>query len=882
MVLIGTVGLGKSFKLIRPFRLNSGSGHMVCVYNVLTFSSSYKEEHVVYRALEEFKLKWRVHIPPTSNPSNLIAGCLVCYWYFSMETKEQEKVTGLDAGGVPNLDINEDGMVSSADYSRTSTTSHDAPGAGSSIAEFLARPILVSDPLWSTATAVNTDLFRYNIGAALNTFTLWTNKIAGYRLIRGTAVFRIMINASPFQQGKLYFWFVPALPDVTLSCGDANIMRTTMLSSVRQLPGVELDCRESSCIIRIPYVAPSNWFDIKTASYYDWGTFGMRVLSPLASGTGGSTSVQVSLYMSFEDFEVAAPTVPQGPSGGKKKYSIRKLNREEAAMEAGPVQRGLSTTSKIAGSLGDIPFIGDFANTLSWAANIASGVAGAFGWSKPLLTAAPTIMTNQYNRYMAVPDGLDVSIPLSLSVNHETKVTDTMSIRSEDEMSFSFLKAVPTIINSIAWSAATPGDTSLYGNNIGPSVLYESLSLVHNSHTTVVHSGPPVFYLSNSFELYRGSLVLTLKFVKTDYHSGRLSITWTPGVIVGTTPTLSNSGYAIREIVDLRVSNEVCLTLPYLLPTNYNPVLNGMGYLDIRILNELIAPPTVAQSIQMLMYWNAGPDFEFQLPTTFNINAQPIMPQMNDDIGDEVIKCGNIGGVNVPNLGLEFAEESIGEMFSSVKQLTSRFNQVYSSVVTTNTNTLGYYPWHVSNIYMVPATGVLASCGVGGDMFSTVACMYAYMRGNMRVVLQPSLVSGGIPTTLNNIPFSVVNNPYPNNAGLNILGTSLVTAGTLGHGTLAWELPTAIPLKNIGVAVTNPGNGLLAVEVPYYTAYKFSAIVPTSNSVLVTSDPSRCLSYMSVYTPTASLADFSLYRATGDDFQFAYFLGAPPVTYSYI
>jgi len=149
-------------------------------------------------------------------------------------------------------------------------------------------------------------------------------------------------------------------------------------------------------------------------------------------------------------------------------------------------------------------------------------------------------------------------------------------------------------------------------------------------------------------------------------------ITWTPDNVAITAPTTTgNSMLALRHIVDIRDGTEIELLLPYLVGTNYSITdsfsssSNCSGQLDITVLNELRAPETCSTAMDILIYYSGGPDFEFAAPGRNNV--YPFMPQMAD------LDCGVIGGDKKLVQNTTNAEQSIGELFSSVKQILNKY-----------------------------------------------------------------------------------------------------------------------------------------------------------------------------------------------------------------
>jgi len=305
----------------------------------------------------------------------------------------------------------DDGTVISADYS-SKTISTSIPTTSESISDFLAKPLYISSTQWTTASVQNTLLTSFSIGPTLIGNSYWINKIVGFNLFRGTAVIRVQINANPFQAGKLLCHFQP------LSDPGIMNMRNTNTATKTQQPNAILDCRDAVAELRIPYVAPTDWYD-KTLTSYDWGTFYVSVLSPLVTGSAGETAVDMTIYMYFEDFELAAPLVNQSSGKSTKKYKARVLKKgsieaETIVATSGPLTQGLLAVGEAAGALGTIPFLSGVMKPASWVAGALSQVTSYLGWSKPRIDVAVAPIIRQGNRFSATSDGVDVAVPLAM------------------------------------------------------------------------------------------------------------------------------------------------------------------------------------------------------------------------------------------------------------------------------------------------------------------------------------------------------------------------------------------------------------------------------------------------------------------------------------
>ncbi len=757
-----------------------------------------------------------------------------------------------------------------------------------SVVDFMAKPLLAADFTWNTTQTVDTIIYAVSVDTLLQGNAYWANKIQGFAMYRGTACFKLMINPSPFQAGKLLVHWLPNV-DFRSSVDPSFVaMHNLNICTKLQQPHVEIDCRDTAAEIHIPYVSPTEFVKGKSASEkIDWGTIYISVLSPLAVGSSSPTTVDCGLYLWFEDFQLAGPCIPQagGQKGKIKKFKVSTMSREAVGVSTKPISTALEYGAKAADSLSSVPVLSAFASTASWALRAASGVAGIFGWSKPMLETPPTAVTKQFNRYGAVADGADCSYPLGILPDNRVETTDVISIRDEDEMSFAFLKKVATVTDRATWLGSASSGTTLLSKTMYPLNNYVAGTTTYSTHTANWRVGPPSFYLANWFAYWRGSFKVLLKIVKTDFHSGRLQITWTPkGYGAVATPNLYNSLIAQRWIVDIRETNMIEIELPWFIAGNYLPVSQGSGVFDVIVLNELRYPETVSSGVELLFYVSGGDDFELAGPGCSNTTnvPYPFSPQA----GDQLIKSGAIDQSATKPHTLEPSTLSMGEIFTSVKQLLSR--QGVLKLTTWNFD-LGVvvWPWTASVLSMNSTTGALQLPLLGGDAYCVLAPMYAMYRGSMKITLRTSevdLPSAGYTTGRNNSVVGVVNPTYvvekPNT--VDIIGP-WSNLPSRYYSEAAITSYTDYVTCNAGVAVSDSGNGVHAFSVPYYCPTKGSLTLQNTSGTKIPSlysTPTAVLE-MTGRGSTTTSSGCGFYRSAGDDFQFSYFLGAPPVIYSY-
>jgi len=765
----------------------------------------------------------------------------------------------------------------------TSGAEDDIVVRATSIPEFLAKPQLIATGVWSTASSENAVLETFSVVDKLLTTPIWIKKLEAFNLFRGTVCVRIQINANPFQQGRLLFHFLPCVVQLKDAGTPVEELYNVNIVTKSTQAHIEIDARDTSAVMKLPYVGPAHFYDRANAGY-DWGSFYLSVMSPLKTGALGDTGIDYSVFMWFEDFELAGPSFTQSAMKGMGKSKGRKMAKfsagvesEKKAMPGTPVTDVLSNVAKAASMLGEVPVIGAFMGPVSWAANLASGVASIFGWSKAMVNVIPGVMAKQQERYSACSDGGETAYPLSMTCDNHIAVNDCCSIRGEDEMSFAFLKKKPALVDTFDWSVNDAAGTSKYTKLVSPYTVSRLTSRVIGATTTIYMTGPPLNYISDQFQLWRGSIKVRISFVKTIFHSGRLMVTFNPIVGMGYTQpavTLVGSTPMLREIVDIRECSEIELVLPFYSATNYLNWDEISGSLKITVMSELRVPESAANNISVLLFYSGGDDLELEVPRSTTLGG-PYTTQ----VGDMAISR-TIGGDPSKALSTMFAEQSTGEMFMSIKQLLARFSNVASSV-TIAAPVLGsaiyVWPYPTNVTRSQAATGALINGAIGADAYTLYAPLYAFYRGSMklrvrgattmfRLYSDPSIVgSGGAALTI---------------------GYSPVTGAGSNFGSTAWGVSGVQNSATMGLASGLDTVEFPAVSTPYASRYHCSLVAPQVGATVLAMNPipysvsktsiEKSQSMNSLVVTDMSLGINTLHKAVGDDFQFSYFIGTVP------
>lgn len=799
----------------------------------------------------------------------------------NFQSNEQTHTTAEDANAGTTTFIS-DSLVEKQEYNTSSIPSSVVPIRDQTIADFLAKPFVIENSTWSAATSPGSLLNTYVIESYLTSNVYWANKIEGFALIRGTAVIRLMANANPFQSGKLIMSFSP--------CGaqlSSDTYRGLCRNQLTQQPCVEFDCRDSVAMIKIPYIAPSEFYDLLDGKF-GWGKLRLAVLSPLRVGSGGEESLGYTVFIHFEDVELAAPirpqagSVPSKPTGKSRPRTTKVVsssNEAENIVSSGSLSKGLMSVANIASTFSVVPSVGPLAVSCSWVARGLSGVASWFGWSKPESVAPVALVSRRLFNNMANSSGVSNAANMGLIHDNSMEVVPCLVGTDVDEMSFNYLKERKAFVTDFVFTDTNAIGHVLYNGTTNVGISESGTSIVGGT-TSVYKSYPPFSYLANHFALWRGSLVMTIKFAKTDFHSGRILVTYTPHFNSPAVPNTYSSTLALREIIDIRCKSEVVLTFPYLIYTNYLGVNTPSGTVQITVLNQLRAPETASSYINCLVYWSAGPDFELACPgfLTGTQKTGVFLPQGGvEPCEDQVIVDEVIGNYPMPRASLDSAALCIGEQFTSVKQLLNRYTPLYTLESIESAYCYSVYPYTIGALKQGPGDGTIVQPALFGDALCSFASGYAFFRGRVNL-LMTTVNSTIVSTPSTSMPIiRATISPISAAAGLN----PLIVSPSLAESAL-YNVADFTAQNEAGqlaaFQIFDPIAGA-EVSVPYYSRTKMTLIDPFRNintSPAGPSDPNVSVTYSS----SQQIAPI-FYRSCADDFQLAYFVGFPPIFQDY-
>jgi hypothetical protein len=607
-----------------------------------------------------------------------------------------------------------------------------------SVKSFLMKPRQLYSGFFTTTDTVSS-FTPFQIPNDILNLNIYKNKVSGYYGIRATTVFTLVINATRFQQGRYMMCFTPTAGASPVQFAQWVNAHKSSLFQRTQLPHVELDLNcDTQAVLKVPFVSGFNYFPIQQAltTAFCNGQLQMFPYSGLVVGSG-SNIVNFTLYVNFEDIELMGPAAPE--MGNMTEV-------EQKSMKIGPIASAAANVTGALDLLSRVPLLSHIATPASWVTDAIRRSALVFGWSKPLNLENAHRVQRVPIPYSGNVDAPDQALPISLTVKNQVEVFPGFSGTDIDEMDFGHFASIPSYYTQFPWNGGLNNNASLFNIPVNPNLYFQQRTGTNIN----VNDYTPVAYVAHMFNNWRGSLVFRFKFVKTEFHSGRLAICFYPLYPGQTAPvTFVGSDYVQREIIDIREVNEVTLTVPYFAIQPWLPSNVPTGQIQAWVIDELVAPATVTQNITILVEVCGGPDFEVAVPNvniantpTYDITVQAgEMPEIEIQAGprndcETTNTCIGTSQINFDNYSN--AAAAVGERISSFRTLLKSASWVtYGLGGATIPSPTGIYNAIATIPFSIPVWDSTAAAAGNNsfqsDLYASIASCFALSRGGVRI-----------------------------------------------------------------------------------------------------------------------------------------------------
>jgi len=666
-------------------------------------------------------------------------------------------------------------------------------------------------------------------------------RLSGSQYIRADVVVELKVNAVRFQAGRYILGYLPyggASPAVggNNACDAWTHAHMANLVTITQLPHVEIDlATETSVKLRIPYQSVWNFYSTLDNDFDEIGLVFVVPYVALIPGSSDSTC-QISVYSYMENITISGNVISQ--SG--------RISKEVIAASHGVISGVAEKVSRTASIFGSIPLLAPVCSTVSWVAGLVASAAKVWGFSKPHSAELASLHTRKAITNMANADGSFTGHSLGMSTTNEVAVHSGVSRTNVDEMSIDFIKKVPAYCSTTAWPTTSTTGTLLL-------TLYQSPNAnnVAYGHGITVQ---PVSFLSQLFNQWKGSFVYRFKFVKTEFHSGRLVIAHLPVDATVVSPpslTLAQTDNLYREIVDIRDTNEFDFKVPYVNNCPWAETVDVPGFIYVFVLNELVAPSVVSNSVPMIVEFLGGDDLEFSVPITSLTNYDVYFPYSS--------QSGTIAKIPPPvgdvTLNVDVEKYTTGEVCKSLRQFLKRLSVLVNDGTLISNRRIQHDCWTGAFQPTSLSTNVVREQYVQTDFFSLFSGIYAISSGSVRLYTHAQGAAGQHYIYLDP---QVNNGQYISNTGYS-------------NGVVNTK-PHVFVDANI--------EGFGSVEIPQYTkTYGRNSIShlvsTTANLTPVGTSTSGGAATATVISLSGSTQTVNVWRSGGDDANFCVWAGIP-------
>lgn len=759
------------------------------------------------------------------------------------------------------------------------------------LASFLSRPRRVATYIWSQSTLKDTVLGAFDPWFSFFDDERIKRKLDNFAYFRGNLKVKVVVNASPFYHGYAAAIYQP-LPNFTPDTivADSEYSRLIPLS---QRPHVWISPQDNAGgELTLPFFFPKNWVTIRSAQEFkDLGRLSIHTFTELGSANGViGSDVTIQVYAWAEDVKLSGSTLSFAMQSGDE-YGT------------GPISGPATTLSRIAASLE--PTFGRFATATRMVMQTTSDVAKMFGFTNvPVIDPPKPVRVAQLANFATTEIGYPVD-KLTVDTKNELSVDPTiLGLPNVDEMAIKYLVTKPSYYYQFEWSTS---------DNINDILTYQNVTPMCTINQGITSNGKlyttPMAYVAGLFDSWRGDIKVTLKFAATQYHKGRVMITYDPqgDATNNVISVVDGSTGAFTIFVDLSERNEVSFVLPYqqALPfqqtsaTSFpdrcfqlgpSPVWNRSSTLDngsfsIRVTNPLSAP-VASSTVPVMVIMEGCENLEFQNPTKIDPRLTPFEIQS----GDVIL------GSNEAPIDMKRGLMNFGETIRSLRVLARRTTP-NSTVMMKNVGVSGFITQTISHRKMPPYPGFDPGAittgnkkvGVGTAPYTWanmsplqyICLMYVAYRGSVMWHYAPDIAFPNYASPMVEVNRYVAGAAYTVTADVSTLtadGSSQASLAALNdNGTNSGMSATHFRLMGTG-----------SVVVPNCSRYLFQSTNPACATTASTADAHKdavrvVIKYNSQGVQINSSTQYNhvkMYSGAGTDFGCHFFLNTPVLRYT--
>jgi len=542
------------------------------------------------------------------------------------EKLEKFTVQSADTENTPT-EIDQKELVEFADAPQAAEVGHTMPLSSidlnldseyADLGRFMMRPVRVESFDLALGETTASSYRTFNPWLLFFSHPSIQNKLDNFAYVQGDLKIKAVVNASPFLYGEYWLTTQPLWKNFGEQFGYTAITGNDRVP-LSQRPHIVIQPHKNEGgTMAIPSINYRDWIPTTSAGIEEFNQCQLFAMAPIKSANGlAAGPVTVNVYAWMENVRLA---------GNTGKFAVQ--SHDEYGQ--GPVSRMATAVSGIASKLEHVPVIGRFAKATSLGADIIGGIAGLFGFTNvPVIEDSKPFKNQPFHAFASSEIGVPLE-KLTLDPKNELSIDPSIAnAESKDELALAHFCSRKSYIVNENWDSTDSVNTNLIESRVTPTMCKPvSIDGVIRWYDT------PMGLASRLFSNWRGDLIYTIKVVKSQYHQGRLTISFDPtgASPFGTSPeTLVNT-----YVMDISTEDEVRVRVPYMAPAQFLRIEPGItdniynqngpavsrsynsdydnGILRIRVLNKLTGPDATAQ-VNILVFVEAADNFELANPS---------------------------------------------------------------------------------------------------------------------------------------------------------------------------------------------------------------------------------------------------------------------------
>lgn len=769
------------------------------------------------------------------------------------------------------------------------------------LGSFLERPVLILTDQWTEGTTFTSTIQPW---LAVLGNPVMKRKLENFYLLRANLNIKVVINASPFYYGGVLVSYTPLAAFSESTAGE-------VLVPLSQRPHFYIYPQSNQGgEMKLPFMYYQEWLDL--TSNFDvanMGTLNLNALGPLRNANDvAGQNVTIKVYAWLSEVEL---------DGTTEKLSLQSastpMGKDEYCRD-GAVSKPASAIARASGALSDLPIVGPFMTATSVAAGAVANIASLFGYTDvPVIADVHSFKNTPFPQLATTDVGVQFE-KLSLDAKNELTIDPRVNgIDASDEMQISTICQRESFLTTFPWTSADPSDTHLFTMRVFPEVKRVT-ALTSSARINYT----PMGYLSEAFAFWRGDIKIRLKFLCSQYHRGRVLITWDPTSSPSSTANTATQVYT--QVVDLAEDTDVEFNIPYIQPSSYlrtgqgNPTAQGFsttpfaadssftnGNLSIFVLNDLTSPNTTAD-IDVAVFIRGGENMEFANPKDIDVLLSPYTiqsgstPMSSGPVSYDISKSTqNIGGsVSKTDTNLNLVYN--GECVTSLRQIIRRTNfynfVAFSEDIQLDTEMvlnevllprLPLYPgYDTAGIQQARNNADSANVPYNWSNWSFLSffqLMFIGVRGSVNYMVNKE-------SSRRTDSVFIERSVQPDRGSIPTFNTFVVPTSTVATDVMARTMAAFRQSGESGVAITNQQTqSSVLASVPFYSRYKFlqvNSVFRSDGQSIDDSDKDNIvIGTISHIARSDKLVAEPLYQAydlfisAGTDMSFIFFLSAP-------